>query len=68
MQNKKTGEKKESHWVNAGDFVAGQVQPAELRRLSQKVAEDVVEASEVSDAVVTETQRAAQVLLLRVCA
>lgn len=57
-------DKKESHRVYAHDLVEGQVQPAELRRLSQEVGQSMLEAGEVSDAVVAQAQRAAQVLPL----
>lgn len=59
-------DKKESHRVYAHDLIEGQVQPAELRRLSQEVVQGMLEAGEVSDAVVAQAQRTAQVLPLRV--
>ena len=54
-------DREKSQRVCACHPVERQVQPAEHWRLSQKVAENVLQAKEVDDAIVTHTQTAAQV-------
>lgn len=48
--------------VCACGLFEGQLQPAKLRQLRQKVAQGLVKASEVSNAVVAEIERVAQLL------
>lgn len=54
----------QTHWVYVCDFVEGEVEPGELRWLSQKVANSFLEVSQVSDVVVIEAEGAAQVFIL----
>lgn len=64
MQTFVEWEREKLHRVYVSDSVKGQVQPADLRWSSQEVGENILEVSEVSDVVVTDSQTAAQVLPL----